>query len=75
MGIDGIGPKILNSCALALHEPLFHLFFSLSQHYLPAQWCIHLITQIHKSGDNMVFLVCVISKVFERIIYSYIQSL
>ena len=55
MGIDGIGPKILNSCALALHEPLFHLFFSLSlmQHYLPAQWCIHLITQIHKSGDNM----------------------
>ena len=26
-------------------------------------------TQIHKSGDNMVFLVCVTSKVFERIIY------
>lgn len=26
MAIDGIGPEVLKSCALALHEPLFHLF-------------------------------------------------
>ena len=75
MGIDGIGPKILNSCALALHEPSSIYFSHSLSALLPAQLCIHLITQLHKSGDNMVFLVCVISKVFERIVYSYIQSL
>ncbi len=32
MGIDGICPKILMHCALALYEPLFHLF-NLSLHF------------------------------------------
>jgi len=26
MGIDGIGPKVLKSCALALYQPIHHLF-------------------------------------------------
>ncbi len=26
MGLDGIGPSVLKYCALALHEPLHHLF-------------------------------------------------
>ena len=35
MGIDGIGPKILEQCALALYNPLHHPFLlSLSQHSL-----------------------------------------
>ena len=39
MGIDGIGPRILNHCALALYQPIHHLFsLSLSQHYLPEEW-------------------------------------
>ena len=39
MGIDGIGPRILNHCALALYQPIHHLCsLSLSQHYLPEEW-------------------------------------
>ena len=68
------------SCALALYEPLSHLFsLTLSQHYLPAQWCMHLITPIHKSGDKTtvknyrpISLLCIVSKVLERIIYDKI---
>ena len=53
MGIDGTGPKVLKSCALARHEPLFHLFsLTLSEHNLPANWHVNLITPIHKSGDK-----------------------
>ena len=48
-----IGPKVLKSCALARHEPLFHLFsLTLSEHNLPANWHVNLITPIHKSGDK-----------------------
>ena len=53
MGIDGIGPKILKSCALALYQPIHHLFvLSLTQHYLPKEWRLHLITPIFKSGNK-----------------------
>ena len=32
MGIDGIGPKLLKHCALALYKPIHHLFMlSISQ--------------------------------------------
>ena len=38
MGIDGIGPKLLKHCALALYQSLHHLFtLSLVQHYLPQE--------------------------------------
>ena len=39
MGIDGIGPKVLKSCVLALYQPIHHLIvLSLTQHYLPKEW-------------------------------------
>ena len=45
MGIDGIGPKVLKQCVLALYKPLHHLFLlSLLQQYLPQDWRTHLIT-------------------------------
>lgn len=49
---------------------------SLQQGYLPAEWCIHQITPIPKSGDKMfvtndrpISLLCTISKVLEHIVY------
>ena len=75
MGIDGIGPRILN-----LYQPIHHLFLlSLSQHYLPEEWRVHRITPIYKSGDKSsvtnyrpISLLCTLSKVLERIIYNAI---
>ena len=53
MGCDGISPKLLKNCALALYQPLHHLFsLSLSQCYLPMEWRVHLIKPIFKSGDK-----------------------
>ena len=48
--VDGISPKSLKHCALALYKHIHHLFLlSLSQNYLPVDWWLHLITQ---SGDR-----------------------
>ena len=53
MGIDGIGPKILKRCALALYKPPHHLFLlSLFQHSLPSDWRVHLIIPVFKSGGK-----------------------
>lgn len=47
MGIDGIGPQLLKSCATALCEPLHYLFKrSLAQQVLPSEWRLHSITPI-----------------------------
>ena len=44
MGCDGIGPKLLKHCALALYEPFHHLFsLNFSLCYIPAEWRTHLI--------------------------------
>ena len=80
MGIDGIGPRVLKSCACALSEPIHHLFkVSLSCSCLPSEWTIHCITPIHKSGDKSLIsnyrpisLLCSISKVLEQLIYDKI---
>ena len=46
-GIDDICPRILKSCALALYQPLYHLFsLTLSQHKLPKEWRTHKIMPI-----------------------------
>ena len=82
MGIDGIGPKLLKHCALALYQPLHHLFtLSLVQHYLPQEWRFHLITPIYKSGNlssvtnyRPISILCIISKVLEKIVYDKIIS-
>ena len=53
MGIDNIGPKVLKYCANALYLPIHHLFcLSLSYQSLPAEWCLHSVTPIFKSGDR-----------------------
>ena len=50
MGADNIGPKVLKYCALAIYEPLHHLFnLSLSQQVIPTDWKCHAISPIHKT--------------------------
>ena len=81
-GPDGIGPKLLKHCALALYQPLHHLFcLSICQSYIPQEWRRHLVKPIHKSGDKSlvhnyrpISLLCVTSKVLERIIFNHILS-
>ena len=79
-GCDGIGPKLLKHCALALCQPLHHLFsLSLSQSYIPSEWRRHLIKPIFKSGEKCIVqnyrpisLLCVSSKVLEKIVFDHI---
>ena len=81
-GLDRIGPKLLKNCALALYIPIHHLFsLSLASHTIPSEWKIHSITPIHKSGDKSlvsnyrpISLLCIISKVLERIIYNHLSK-
>ncbi len=69
-GIDSIGPKILKTCCLGLYEVLHHLFtLSLSSSTIPAEWKIHCIVPIFKSGDRRavknyrpISLLCSVSK-------------
>ena len=43
-GCDGIGPRLLKHCVLALCQPLHHRFnLCISQSYIPAEWHLHLI--------------------------------
>ena len=78
MGCDGISPKLLKNCALALYQPLHHLFsLSLLQNYLPSEWHTHLIKPIFKSGNRNsvrnyrpISLLCAVSKVLERLVYN-----
>ena len=80
MGSDKISPKVLKYCATALYEPVTHLFqLSIDQGYLPLEWKLHLITPIFKSGNRSLIknyrpisLLCIISKVLERLIFDNI---
>ena len=79
-GCDKIGSKLLKHCALALYQPFHHLFcISLQQSYVPAEWQMHLVSPIFKTGDKSqvknyrpISLLCVISKVLERLIYKHL---
>jgi len=80
MGIDGIGPKVLKSCALALYQTIHHLF-ALRLTLFAKEWRLHLITLIYKSGNKSsvktyrpISLLCIISKILERIAYEKIIS-
>lgn len=76
-GLDGIGPKVLKSCALALCDPLQLLFqLCLDKHTIPAEWRVHAITPVHKSGDRTsvsnyrpISLLSNTSKILERLVY------
>ena len=82
MGIDGIGPRLLTNCALALYVPIHHLFsLSIAKQVIPSEWKCHSITPIHKSGDKAlvtnyrpISLLCVISKALERIVYNHLSK-
>ena len=82
MGMDNIGPKILKFCAPALYLPIHHLFsLSLSHQCLPAEWCVHSIVPVFKSGDRTsiinycpISLLCTISLVLERLIYNKVLA-
>ena len=82
MGGDGIPPIILKHAAVALLEPIHHLFIlCLSKSYLPVEWHWHHITPIHKSGDKStisnycpISLLCCISKVLEKIIFDKVYD-
>ena len=81
-GIDGISPAVLKYCASPLLVPLCHLFTcSISSGRIPVQWCTHCIIPIHKSGDKThiknyrpISLLCIVSKVLERIVYNRIMN-
>ena len=76
-GIDGIGPRLLHTCALALYPVIHHLFnICLWYCQIPYEWKLHCIVPIFKSGDKSsiknyrpISLLCCISKVLERLIY------
>ena len=77
---DGITAKILKKCAIALFQPIHHLFsWSLCQHYIPVEWRTHRISPIFKSGERLkasnyrpISLLCVVSKVLGRLVYNNI---
>ena len=81
-GLDGISPAVLRYCASPLLMPIYHLFISsISTGRIPSQWCTHCIIPIHKSGDKTqvtnyrpISLLCILSKVLERIIYNRIMN-
>ena len=81
-GIDGISPKVLRYCASPLLIPICHLFISsITSGKIPSQWCTHCIVPVHKSGDRTlvnnyrpISLLCILSKVLERIIYNCIMN-
>lgn len=81
-GLDGIGPSVLKHCALALCEPLCHLFQKcISLHQMPAEWKLHAITPIHKGGDKHsvanyrpISLLCCTSKVLEKLVFDQLSE-
>ena len=69
-GTDDIPAALLKPCAVALCDQC------LSQSYLPEEWRAHKITPVFKSGDRLsvmnyrpISLLCIISKVLEKIIF------
>jgi len=76
-GSDGVGPKVLRSCALALFPVIHHLFsVSLSHCTIPREWKRHCIVPIYKAGDKSsvsnyrpISLLSSMSKVLERLVY------
>ena len=74
-GSDNIHPLVLKNCSISLLEPILHLFTQcLKSGSLPSQWKIHKITPIPKKREiknyRPISLLCVLSKVLERIIYN-----
>ena len=74
----GIPSKVWWFTALALYQPVHHLFsLCFSKSYIPQEWRIHQIILIPKTNNNNtsvtnyrpISLLCCISKVLEKIIF------
>ena len=82
-GIDNISPILLKNCASSLSIPVHTLFLlSITSGALPKEWKTHLITPIFKSGNKAdirnyqpVSLLCILSKMLEKLIYNSIFDL
>lgn len=81
-GCDGIGPRVLRSCATSLCEPITFLFNTcITTSSYPKEWKKHKICPVPKKGDlsnhtnyRPISLLCTISKVLERIVYDKVIS-
>ena len=77
-GYDEINASLLKHISSVIIEPLKYLSkFSLSEGVFPTELKLANVIPLYKSGDAFVFnnyrpvsLLCVISKVFERIMYN-----
>ena len=83
MGIDNIGPKFLNSVLLlcTCQFIICSLSLCLISACLPAEWCIHSIVPVFKSGDRTsinnyrpISLLCTTSLVLECLIYNKVLA-
>ena len=76
-GSDKIGNFLLKNVADSISEPMCKFFnYSIQNSTLPAMWKKSNVIPIHKKNDTKdkqnyrpVFLLCNVSKVFERLIY------
>ena len=81
-GMNKISPRVLQSCAEALNEPLHHLVTqSIRYAILSSSWKIYKIVPVLKAGDpNLVKNYCPIlllsntSKVLEQLIFNKIVT-
>lgn len=77
-GYDEITAKVLKSSVPSIVEPLCYLCnLSLSEGVFPQELKLANVLPLYKSGDDMLFnnyrpvsLLCTLSKVFEKIMYS-----
>ena len=80
MGIDNLHPHLLKLCTPTIYEPVTSLFNSIIKTQLiPEEWKIHKIIPVPKNADptlvqnyRPISLLCVLSKVLEKLIYNKI---
>ena len=81
-GHDELNPSILRSCFPTIKEPPVHILnLSLTEGLFPAELKIANVLPLYKADDNVVFnnyrpvsLLCILSKVFEKVMYSRLSS-
>ncbi len=79
-GPDGIGNLILKEAAVAIAQPLSHLFnFCVSMGYFPDCWKLAYVTPLFKKNNETlctnyrpISLLPCISKVFEKLLFDHI---
>jgi len=75
-GIDSLSPKLFKFCAAPLLQIICHLFHtSISFSTIPLDFRTHCVVPVFKTGDKSsnyrpISLLCILSKVLERIVYN-----